>query len=47
MFKSQIIRFISLLFLSGGSIAFGQWAPVKSGTTNNLGAIHLLDSGTA
>jgi photosystem II stability/assembly factor-like uncharacterized protein len=26
---------------------FGQWSPASSGTTNNLNAVYLLDSGTA
>src|SRR2546423_3674030 len=45
MLKGKTVHLIlSLVFLSSLSV-FGQWSVAKSGTTNNLNGIYLLDSG--
>jgi photosystem II stability/assembly factor-like uncharacterized protein len=43
-FKAISVTFFFAVFSSFN--VFGQWNPVDSGTTNNLNAAHLLDSGT-
>lgn len=41
--KKLTLSFLLIFSLS----AYAQWSPVSSGTTNNLNAVHLLDSGVA
>ena len=46
MANLKAVRLAFFLVLFSSLNVFGQWAPVNSGTTNNLNAAYLLDSAT-
>jgi photosystem II stability/assembly factor-like uncharacterized protein len=45
MFNGRTVALGLALVFSSSAVAFGQWSAADSGTTSNLNAAHLLDSG--
>jgi photosystem II stability/assembly factor-like uncharacterized protein len=47
MGRGKTVHLVLLLVFYSSVVVFGQWSAADSGTTNNLNAVYLLDSGIA